>query len=107
MTGPTAFNCKIIIAGIRVSGIYPMDRNIFREDEFLSAFVTDRPEPVDEQPHATGINVAPGVILQEHNEDDILEIKYLVQKPTKTKSDICSSSLKRIILIKLTSWTSI
>ena len=36
--------CENIIARFRVSGIYPMDRNIFRDDEFLSAFVTDRPE---------------------------------------------------------------
>ena len=42
-----------------VSGIYPMDHNIFKDDEFLPAFVTNRPEPVDEQPNVTGINVAP------------------------------------------------
>ena len=45
---PRAFICENIIVGYRVSGIYLMDRNIFRDDEFLSAFVTDRPEPMPE-----------------------------------------------------------
>ena len=48
------------IAGFRVSVIYTMDRNIFKDDEFLSAFVTYRPNPMDEQPIGIGINVAPG-----------------------------------------------
>ena len=57
---PRAFTRENIIAGFRVSGIYPMDRNIFKDDEFLSAYVTDRPEPMVEQTNGTGINVAPG-----------------------------------------------
>ena len=42
---PRAFTPQTIQAGFRVSGCYPVNRNIFREDEFLSSFVTDRPEP--------------------------------------------------------------
>ncbi|KAG1657390.1 hypothetical protein GQR58_023379 [Nymphon striatum] len=34
-----------IQSGFRVSGIYPLDRNIFTDDEFLPADVTDRPLP--------------------------------------------------------------
>ena len=39
---PLAFTPKNIMAGFEVSGIYPMNPNIFRDDEFLSSFVTDR-----------------------------------------------------------------
>jgi hypothetical protein len=40
---PQAFSLSNIQSGFRVTGIYPLNRSIFREDEFLSAFVTDRP----------------------------------------------------------------
>lgn len=31
--------------GFEVSGIYPYNRDIFSEDDFLCSYVTDRPEP--------------------------------------------------------------
>ncbi|KAG1702374.1 hypothetical protein GQR58_004503 [Nymphon striatum] len=42
---PQAMTPVNIQSGFRVSGIYPLDRNIFTDDEFLPADVTDRPLP--------------------------------------------------------------
>ncbi|KAG1676006.1 hypothetical protein GQR58_014449 [Nymphon striatum] len=42
---PRAMTPVNIQSGFRVSGIYPLDRNIFTDDEFLPADVTDRPLP--------------------------------------------------------------
>jgi hypothetical protein len=47
---PLAFTPSNIQAGFKVSGIWPLDRNVFRDDEFLSSSVTDRPLPVEIQP---------------------------------------------------------
>ena len=46
-----------------------------------------------------------GEILQALNEDDILEVKFLVCQPTKTNV-LCLSSQKRKILMKLSLRTS-
>ena len=42
---PRAFTAQNIISGFRVSEIYPFDREVFREDEFMGTCVTDRPFP--------------------------------------------------------------
>ena len=42
---PLAMTPGNIVSGFRVTGIYPFDRNIFRDDEFLPSNVTDRPLP--------------------------------------------------------------
>ncbi|XP_041356358.1 uncharacterized protein LOC121373696 [Gigantopelta aegis] len=46
---PKAFVPENIIAGFRVAGICPFNRNIFHDDEFLSSFVTDT-LPVESNP---------------------------------------------------------
>lgn len=43
---PLAFTPNNILAGFRVSGIYPFNENIFQDCDFLSSSVTDRPEPI-------------------------------------------------------------
>lgn len=45
---PKAFTQHNITKGFSVTGICPVNTEIFDEDEFLSAFVTDRPEIEDE-----------------------------------------------------------
>jgi hypothetical protein len=42
---PLAFTTAYIQAGFRVSGTWPFNRNIFNDDEFMSSYVTDRPDP--------------------------------------------------------------
>ena len=41
---PRAFVPDTIQAGFRVSGCYPVNRDIFTDDEYLSSYVTDQPE---------------------------------------------------------------
>lgn len=45
---PKAFTQQNITKGFSVTGIYPFNPDVFRDDEFLSAFVTDRPNPCTE-----------------------------------------------------------
>ena len=42
---PLAMTPVNIQSGFRVSGIYPFNRNIFTDDEFLPSVATDRPDP--------------------------------------------------------------
>ncbi|XP_055928053.1 uncharacterized protein LOC129959257 [Argiope bruennichi] len=42
---PLSFTPKNIVSGFQVTGIYPFNRKVFDDSEFLSAFVTDRPIP--------------------------------------------------------------
>ena len=46
---PRAFKPKNILSGFRATGISSYDRNVFSDNEFLSSYVTDRPQvPVAE-----------------------------------------------------------
>lgn len=38
---PKAFIPQNILSGFRVTGMYPFNKDIFTEDEFLSSYVTD------------------------------------------------------------------
>lgn len=40
---PRAFTNSNICSGFKVTGIVPLDENIFTDDEFLTSYVTDRP----------------------------------------------------------------
>ena len=42
---PSAFTPNNIQSGFRVSGNWPVNRNVFSDDEYLSSYVTDRPDP--------------------------------------------------------------
>ena len=44
---PRAFSPENITAGFRVTGIFPFNRHIFGDDEYLSSYVTDRAEGQD------------------------------------------------------------
>jgi hypothetical protein len=46
---PSAMTPKNIQSGFRVSGNWPFNRLIFTDEEFKSSFVTDRPNPEQEQ----------------------------------------------------------
>lgn len=41
---PRAFTINNIVKGFAVTGIWPFNEHIFGEDEFLSSYVTDRPQ---------------------------------------------------------------
>jgi hypothetical protein len=42
---PVATTPTNICSGFRVSGIFPFDRNIFAEEEYVPSYSTDRPDP--------------------------------------------------------------
>ncbi|CAG9794748.1 unnamed protein product [Diatraea saccharalis] len=42
---PLAFTPRNISKSFEVTGIYPFNRDIFSEEDFLCSYVTDRPEP--------------------------------------------------------------
>ncbi|KAJ4436619.1 hypothetical protein ANN_16750 [Periplaneta americana] len=57
---PRAFSTTNIVSGFRKSGIFPLDRGVFCEDDFLGAYVTDR--EIDLQaatPSSSGLNLQP------------------------------------------------
>jgi hypothetical protein len=45
---PSAFTPCNIQSGFRVCGLWPANADIFRDDEYLSSYVTDRPEAIDQ-----------------------------------------------------------
>jgi len=44
---PKAMSPTNIISGFRVTGIWPLNSTIFTDDEFLTSYVTDRPNPTN------------------------------------------------------------
>ena len=42
---PRGMTNSNIMSGFRKPGIFPFDREAFGDDDFLSSYVTDRPEP--------------------------------------------------------------
>lgn len=62
---PLAATPKNIQSGFRVSGIYPFNRHVFSEDEFLSSYVTDRPVPESVFPIVTADNEINQIVEEE------------------------------------------
>lgn len=46
---PRAFAMKNIISGYKATGIFPLDKGVFTDEDFLSSFVTDRPHQEPQQ----------------------------------------------------------
>ena len=51
-----------IQSGFRVSGIFPFDRDIFSDEEFMPSNVTDRPMEITETPSTPSSSNQPPVI---------------------------------------------
>jgi hypothetical protein len=69
---PQAMSPVNIQSGFRVSGIAPFNRDVFTDDEFLSAYVTDRPSAAVPEPdvgltastqRADGQDVSPALLV--------------------------------------------
>ncbi|KAF2899617.1 hypothetical protein ILUMI_06558 [Ignelater luminosus] len=60
---PKAFTPANIIAGFKKSGIYPLNRSVFSEADFLNASITDRPIDLD----------SPSTSFQARKNDDLNE----------------------------------
>ena len=48
---PRATTPENIIAGFKVSGIYPFDMHVITDSDFLPSAVTDRPDPAISDAH--------------------------------------------------------
>ena len=72
---PHAFIPENITSGFEPTGIYPFDRNVFHEDEYMSSFVTDRPTLHGEAEHepetgdGTDKQVDPSEPLVDHSQE--------------------------------------
>lgn len=42
---PTRLHSKLSVKWLRVKGMWPLNPNTFDDDEYLSSYVTDRPQP--------------------------------------------------------------
>ena len=74
---PRAFTPGNIVAGFKATGIWPFNREVFGDDEFLSAYVTDRPAPTNDQ------------LQQQESEHDVrgdVVVASLPQSPTPSTS---------------------
>ena len=45
---PRAFTPYNITSGFKATGIYPFDKDIFRDEDFMASYVTDRSNPETE-----------------------------------------------------------
>ncbi|XP_063891128.1 uncharacterized protein LOC135116582 [Helicoverpa armigera] len=94
---PSALNPANIINGFKKTGIAPFNKDVFQDDDFLSAFVTDRPilghsddTPIDEMtnsnieniPHTTTLNteveISPPPPPQSPTESAMAEREYSI-----------------------------
>lgn len=58
---PRAFCPRNIESGFRAPGIYPRNRNVWSEEDFLSSYVTDRPDPMTSNiPSTSSAPLQPG-----------------------------------------------
>lgn len=64
-----------IINGVRVSGIFPFNSNIFQDHEFCSSLVTDRPNPVEEIPERLATERIPSPQPGPSRQNDQLSIE--------------------------------
>lgn len=52
----SAFSMRNITSGFKNTGIYPLNKNIFTEDDFLPSAVTDRPLTIEQQSNSVPEN---------------------------------------------------
>ena len=64
---PRATTPENIIAGFKMSGIYPFDMHVITDSDFLPSAVTDRPDPAISNAHSTqlpqqseSVQISPG-----------------------------------------------
>ena len=51
---PKAFAPASIQSGLRISGLFPCNKDVFGEDDFLAAMATDQPAPDESEPLPPG-----------------------------------------------------
>jgi hypothetical protein len=87
---PLAFTPTNIQNGFKVSGIWPLNENIFGDDEFLSSYVTDR--PLDENAH-TDIETSKNTSTSANTPINIsnINLRPIINTDTNIQADIALS----------------
>lgn len=70
---PTAMTPRNITKSFEITGIYPFNDNIFTDDEFLSSYVTDRPEEAVAEAQETQTIEQENNVIEIEPDDDIAE----------------------------------
>ena len=79
-----AFSTKNIMNGFKVSGIYPLNSDIFTDDEFLSSYVTDRFAEKDQQ------NISVSSTSIRDSEQHLIEVGLQDINMPSTSTQSCS-----------------
>ncbi|XP_026736810.1 uncharacterized protein LOC113500286 [Trichoplusia ni] len=79
-----AFSMNNITSGFKNSGIWPINKNIFTDEDFLPAFVTDRPEPL---PNSTDCDE------NSSNEEELQHVPYPIEPNLDFNKRIVSPSI--------------
>lgn len=74
-----------IMNGFKVAGIWPLNGDIFSDDEFLTSAVTDRPNPTEEpgpaaigdSPYPVGEDTSTVSVTTETHEEVFLLSRYV------------------------------
>lgn len=86
---PHAITPITIMSGFRVAGIYPLNRDIFTEADFLPSYVTDRPIP----PEDNDVQVEMHVTEKNSTSSSNIEaIKVTVREPTVPEVAVVSEA---------------
>lgn len=82
---PMAATPSNVMAGFRVSGVYPFNRNIFTDLDYLPSYVTDRPEP--NRPKSP----TSATVEEKDNGEEQLTSSRLVEEPSNINVAITPS----------------
>ena len=94
-----ALTPSIIISGFRKTGLFPYDRHIFQDDDFLSSSVTDTDRPMQKVSDETEQDKSPQpVISTDVNQQNVREQHSYANKcvPDKERSAFPSASPEAI-----------
>ena len=96
---PRAVTPTNIQSGFRATGIYPLDRIIFTDDDYLPSDVTDRPLPDDQRPSSMETSETTHNAIEENRifEDPIETVpESSSENPTKSVSGPSKNPLKSV-----------
>jgi len=97
---PLAFTPTNVKSGFEVSGIYPFNREIFRDHEYLSSSVTDRPFPAhadapDVEPESPAPQSPPNSLTTARGFVSPVQLRPHPKAPPRKTGENCAGRKKR------------